>query len=179
MTPHDLRTALETARYAQLRTRRRNGDPVDTPIWFHLDGDTLVFRTKVGPKTRRITADPRVEIWPCDYRGRYAPDPVVVAGHAAILSGADAEAANRALHHRYGWQYNLMPLIKVPGITSADDGLPLRVKARRVRSRTVWPDSAIVAVKLDFPAPRQTANTPSGYQPGVSPGKLGGSEPGA
>lgn len=152
MTLHELRTALETVRYAQLRTYRRNGDPVDTPIWFQLDGDTLVFRTKVGPKTRRIAADPRVEIWPCDYRGRYAPGPVIVTGEASILTGEDAEAANRALHRRYGWQYNLMPLIKVPGVKSSEDALPLRVKARRVRTRTVWPDSAIVAVKLDFAA---------------------------
>jgi PPOX class probable F420-dependent enzyme len=145
-----IRTALYTARYAQLRTYRRNGDPVDTPIWFHLDGDTLVFRTKVGPKTRRIAADPRVEIWPCDYRGRFPANPVTVTGQASILSGESAEDANRALHRRYGWQYNLMPLIKVPGVTSADDGLPLRVKAQRLRMRTVWPDSAIVEVKLDF-----------------------------
>ena len=159
MTPHDLRTALETARYAQLRTYRRNGDPIDTPIWFHLDGNTLVFRTKVGPKTRRVAADPRVEIWPCDYRGRYAANPVTVTGQATILSGESAEAANRALHRRYGWQYNLIPLIKVPGVTSADASLSLRMKARRVRTRTVWPDSAIVEVNLDFAAPGATAPT--------------------
>jgi len=161
MTPRDPRTALETSRYAQLRTYRRNGDPVDTPIWFQLDGDTLVFRTKIGPKTRRIAANPNVEIWPCDYRGRYAPNPVIASGQATALSGEDAEAANRALHQRYGWQYNLMPLIKVPGITSADDSLPLRVKASRARTRTVWPDSAIVAVRLDFAVPGSVAHSPA------------------
>jgi uncharacterized protein len=150
MNSEQLRTALDAARYAQLRTRRRNGDPVDTPIWFHLDDDRLVFRTKIGPKTRRITANPRVEVWPCDYRGRYSANPATVTGHATILSGQAAETANRALHRRYGWQYNLMPLIKVPGIYSADDGLPLREKARRVRTRNVWPDSAIVEVSLEF-----------------------------
>ena len=157
MSTQDLRTALQTTRYAQLRTYRRNGDPIDTPIWFHIDDDTLVFRTKVGPKTRRIAADPRVEVWPCDYRGRFPADPLTVTGQASILSGEAAEAANRGLHRRYGWQYNLVPLIKVPGVTSVDSGLPLRVKARRVRTRTVWPDSAIVEVKLDFAAAEAAA----------------------
>lgn len=152
MNHDDFRTALHTARYAQLRTFRRNGDPVDTPIWFHLDGDSLVFRTKIGPKTRRIAADSHVEIWPCDYRGRYPANPLTVTGRASILSGAAAEAANDALHRRYGWQYNLVPLIKVPGVHSADNGLPLREKVRRVRMRTVWPESAIVEVNLEFAA---------------------------
>src|ERR1700760_1006017 len=107
MNPDELRTALETARYAQLRTFRRNGSPVDTPIWFQLDGHSLVFRTKVGPKMRRIAADPRVEIWPCDYRGRYPANPPTVTGRASILSGEAAAAANGLLHRRYGWQYNL------------------------------------------------------------------------
>ena len=111
-----------------------------------------MFRTKVGPKTRRITADSRVETWPCDFRGRYPANPLTVTGHASILSGEAAEAANRALHERYGWQYNLVPLIKVPGVHSADSGLPLREKVRRARTRTVWPGSALVEVTLDFPA---------------------------
>jgi PPOX class probable F420-dependent enzyme len=152
MICENLHVTLDTARYAQLRTLRRNGDPVDTPIWFHLDGDRLVFRTKVGPKTRRITADPRVEIWPCDYRGRYPANPLTHTGHASILSGEAAEAANRALHRRYGWQYNVVPLIKVPGVHSADSGLPLREKVCRARTRTVWPDSVIVEVTLGLPA---------------------------
>lgn len=151
---HDRHTSLQAARYAQLRTHRRDGSPVDTPIWFHLDGDTLVFRTKVGPKTRRLAADPRVELWPCDYRGRYPADAVTVSGRATILDGADAEAANRALHRRYGWQYNLVPLLKLPGVKNVDSGLPLREKVRRARLTSVWPDSAIVEVKLDLAAPR-------------------------
>lgn len=139
---------LASSRYAQLRTRRRDGSAVDTPIWFHLDGDTLVFRTKIGPKTRRITADPRVELWPCDYRGRYADDPATVGGTASILDGEAAESADRELHRRYGWQYNLAPLLKVPGVKNVDHHLALREKLRRVTAKNLWPDSAIVEVKL-------------------------------
>lgn len=141
-------TTLAGSRYALLRTYRRDGTPVDTPIWFHLDGDVLVFRTKVGPKTKRIAADSRVELRPCDHRGRLTGDPTPLIGVAHLLDGEAAEAANRALRQRYGWQYNLIPLIKVPGATNVHSALSLGEKFRRARDRRVWPDSAIVRVDL-------------------------------
>jgi PPOX class probable F420-dependent enzyme len=148
MTFDTLLDTLASSRYAQLRTYRRDGRPVDTPMWFHLDGDTLVFRTKVGPKTRRLTADPGVELWPCDYRGRYPDGTPTISGQASILSGAAADAANRALQQRYGWQYNVVPLLKVPGVKNVHGVLPLPEKLRRATTKTIWPDSAIVEVKL-------------------------------
>ncbi len=139
---------LHTSRYALLRTYRRDGTGVDTPIWFHLDGNTLVFRTKVGPKTRRIATDPRVELRVCDYRGRVHDSATPVGGRAVVLSGEAAERANRQLHARYGWQYNLVPLLRLPGVTNVDAGLPWREKWQRFRNRNLWPDSAIVQVSL-------------------------------
>jgi len=109
MTADTLLESLASSRYAQLRTFRRDGRAVDTPMWFHLDGESLVFRTKIGPKTRRLLANPHVEMWPCDYRGRYADGTPTIGGQATILSGAAADAANRALQRRYGWQYNVVP----------------------------------------------------------------------
>ena len=139
---------LRHARYALLRSYRRDGTPVDTPIWFGLDGDGLVFRTKVGPKTRRLAARRDVELAACDYRGRVRPGATTLAGRATILSGADAERANRVLHRRYGWQWNVVPLIKVPGVTNVHQDLCVREKLRRARDRRVWADSAIVRVDL-------------------------------
>jgi uncharacterized protein len=146
---------LGTARYARLRTYRRDGTPVDTPIWFALDGNALLFRTKVGPKTKRLAARRDVELAACDYRGRVRPGATTVAGRATILSGADAELANRELHKRYGWQWNIVPLIKVPGVTNVHQDLCVREKLRRARDRAVWPDSVIVRVELE--SPRTTA----------------------
>ncbi|ONM48715.1 PPOX class F420-dependent oxidoreductase [Nocardia donostiensis] len=140
--------ALASARYALLRSYRRDGAAVDTPIWFRLDGNTLVFRTKRGPKTRRLSANPRVELRPCDYRGRVIPGSGAVFGRATLLDGAEAEAADRALHARYGWQWNVIPLIKVPGVTNVHRDLSVREKFRRARSTTLWPDSVIVRVEL-------------------------------
>jgi PPOX class probable F420-dependent enzyme len=135
-------------RYAQLRSFRRDGTPVDTPIWFALDGDALLFRTKVGPKTTRLSAHPEVELRPCDYRGRVEPGAARVRGRAAILSGAQAERANRLLHERDGWQWNIVPLLRVPGVTNVHRNLCAREKLRRARDRGVWPDSVIVRVDV-------------------------------
>ncbi|MCV7442388.1 PPOX class F420-dependent oxidoreductase [Mycobacterium paraense] len=139
---------LGRARYALLRSFRRDGTPVDTPIWFGLDGDALLFRTKVGPKTRRLAARRDVELAACDYRGRVRAGAPTVAGRATILSGAEAERANRMLHRRYGWQWNVVPLIKIPGVTNVHQDLCVRQKLRRARDRRVWPDSVIVRVEL-------------------------------
>jgi PPOX class probable F420-dependent enzyme len=140
---------LRNARYALLRSYRSDATPVDTPIWFRLDGRALVFRTKVGPKTRRLAAHPDVELTPCDHKGRVRNRAETLAGRATLLSGPQAEAGNRALHERYGWQWNTIPMIKVPGVTNVHEELCLREKLRRTRHRTLWPDSAIVRIELD------------------------------
>jgi PPOX class probable F420-dependent enzyme len=139
---------LTTSRYALLRSYRKDGSPVDTPIWFAISGNALVFRTKRGPKTGRLRAHPRIELRPCDHRGSIS-GPAVVSGLASILAGGEAESANRLLHDRYGWQWNIVPLLRLPGVTNVHAGLPLREKFRRARASTLWADSAIIRIDLD------------------------------
>ena len=140
--------ALSAARYARLRSFRRDGTPVDTPIWFAMHDGHLVFRTKAGPKTRRLARRADVELVPCDYLGRVRVGAPTTTGRATVLSGAEAEQANRTLHRRYGWQWNIVPLIKMPGVPNGHRELSLREKLARSRHRDVWPDSVIVAVQL-------------------------------
>ena len=137
-----------STRYALLRTYRRDGTPVETPIWFAVQGNSVVFRTKVGPKTKRLAARPDVELIACDHRGHVRGDATTFAGRAIVLSGAEAAAANRALHRRYGWQWNIVPMLKIPGVVNVHRNLSLGEKPRRARDRNVWPDSAIVRIDL-------------------------------
>lgn len=155
-------TTLETlgrSHYALLRSYHRDGTAVDTPIWFVLDGRSALFRTKIGPKTRRLTNRPDVELVVCDYKGRITGS-TWLTGRATVLGGDDAQAANRALHRRYGWQWNIVPLLKIPGITNVHSSLPLREKLRRARDRALWPDSAIVRVELAATPGNQDRVTP-------------------
>lgn len=148
--PRPPQAELSGSRYALLRSFRRDGASVDTPIWFAFDGDSLLFRTKVGPKTRRLTTRSDVELAACDYRGRMRPGATAaswVPGRATILAGDEAERANRVLRRRYGWQWNIVPLIKIPGVNNVHQGLCAREKLRRARDRGVWPDSVIVRVQ--------------------------------
>jgi PPOX class probable F420-dependent enzyme len=139
---------LRGARYALLRTYRRDGTPVDTPIWFVMEANAVLFRTKIGPKTKRLVAHPDVQLAVCDHRGRVRDNAVTFAGRATVLSSAEAEAGNRALHERYGWQWNVVPLLKIPGVTNVHRDLSLGEKLRRARCRKLWPDSAIVRIEL-------------------------------
>lgn len=158
----DVLASLSATRYVQLRTYRRDGSAVDTPIWFVLTGDVLVFRTKQGPKTRRIAANPNVELWPCDFRGRYPAGHPTVRGRATIVGGPAAEAGNAALHRRYGWQHNLVPLLRLPGVKNVHQTLSLREKLRRATTTDLWPDSAIVEVVLDRGDAAEATATPLG-----------------
>ncbi|OBF41253.1 PPOX class F420-dependent enzyme [Mycolicibacterium peregrinum] len=171
--PHTESTleTLSHSRYALLRSFRRDGTAADTPIWFVLDGRTALFRTKIGPKTRRITARPDVELVICDHRGRITGT-TWLTGRATVLHGEDAEEANRALHRRYGWQWNIMPLLKIPGVTNVHSNLPLLQKLRRARDRALWPDSAIVKIDLDGqprqPGPSNAFRSPISAEDGVT-----------
>jgi len=51
----------EQVRTAKLATVRKDGRPHVVPIWFDLDGDTLVFTTgQTSVKAANIRRDPRV-----------------------------------------------------------------------------------------------------------------------
>ena len=66
--------------------------------------------------------------------------------HEAMYTGARerAEAANEALHRRYGWKWNVVPMVPVPGVRSAKHGLSIRGRLRMMRHRSLWPTSVIV-----------------------------------
>lgn len=139
----DLRTA---GRYASLRTFRRDGSPVDTPVWFEVDGDRLWFRTKRDTaKVRRLAVDPVVELRHCDWRGRTGTGPVL-RGTARILGDHEAEEANRRLAARYGWQWTTVPLVRIPGTGTVPMRIGWRARWERVRATELWPESCIVEV---------------------------------
>jgi PPOX class probable F420-dependent enzyme len=83
-----------------LKTFRKTGEGVKTPVWFaEADGALYVTTLSTTGKAKRIRSIPRVRIVPCDRRGKVEGD--WVEGRATLLTGDDAEKANRLLDQKY------------------------------------------------------------------------------
>ena len=63
---------LRDAKYINLRSFKKNGQPVDTPVWFAaVAPDRLVvFTVGTSYKVKRIRRNPNIEIARCDVRGK-------------------------------------------------------------------------------------------------------------
>ena len=63
--------ALARERYINLRSYRRDGSTVDTPVWCApLDDKIIVFTDGTSHKVGRIARNTRVQVAKCDARGK-------------------------------------------------------------------------------------------------------------
>jgi len=89
-------------KYLNLESYRRDGRGVRTPLWFVEDGGALYFYTVAHSyKVKRIGANPRVRVAPCDMRGAVKGE--WVGATARRLDEAEARRANELLNRKYGW----------------------------------------------------------------------------
>ena len=90
-----------------LRTRKRNGSWVDTPVNVAVDGDRAYFGTPANSaKVKRLSNFPDVQIAPCTVRGK--PTGTVLCACARLLGGAEAVAATRRLRGKYRFVHNIV-----------------------------------------------------------------------
>jgi hypothetical protein len=96
-------TPLDDAQYISLRTFKRDGSAVDTPVWAApLDGTLIVFTLRDSYKVKRIQRTPKVQIARCDVRGGLE-GPWYDATCRALDRGTEHEArAYAALTEKYG-----------------------------------------------------------------------------
>jgi PPOX class probable F420-dependent enzyme len=80
---------------------RRSGEPVPTPVWFGREAGRVYFRSeeRVG-KVKRIRANPRVLLAPCDSRGK--PRGPAAEGRARILPPDEEPFAEAAIQANFG-----------------------------------------------------------------------------
>jgi uncharacterized protein len=96
----DQMKSLERTWAMLLRTRRRNGDWVATPVNVAVERDRAHFGTAASSgKVKRLRNFDLVEVGPCTLRGR--PTGPVVTARARRLEGEEAVAAERRLRARY------------------------------------------------------------------------------
>jgi uncharacterized protein len=93
---------LQTAKYVDLVTFKRDGTRVSTPVWFAIDSTDrlVVYSDKDAGKMKRIRNNHKIELAPCTFRGkRVGPQ---VTGNAAELSETQGKEVHRLLNAKYG-----------------------------------------------------------------------------
>jgi PPOX class probable F420-dependent enzyme len=119
------------AKYVNLRSFKRDGSPVDTPVWFATKGDRiLIFTDGTSYKVKRIRRNAKVELARCDVRGGllgpWLPGECrVVEGEPELIQGA-----YDALNQKYGWIMRLLTVVATIGG---------RVKRRRILEAKLEP----------------------------------------
>src|SRR5205823_9458867 len=87
-------------RFALLRTWRKSGAAVDTPVWFVVV-DGRVYVVSRGPgKVKRIRTHPAVAIAACNARGRQRGE--LIPAVARVIEGDVPKVVRRAFRRRYG-----------------------------------------------------------------------------
>jgi PPOX class probable F420-dependent enzyme len=102
--------ALGDPRYIALRTFRKTGVAVDTPVWAVADDGRLYVWTSLETgKVKRIRNNPLVEVCACDLRGRPKGDWLLA--RAGIAASREEVAAGEArIARKYGLQFKLSRL---------------------------------------------------------------------
>ncbi len=89
-------------KYLNLESYRKNGQAVQTPLWFVEENGVLyVYSLADAWKVKRVRNNPRVRIAPCDMRGKLKGE--WVEAQASILDTAGAEYGQTLLRQKYGW----------------------------------------------------------------------------
>jgi len=92
--------ALADARFIDLVTFRRSGEPVGTPVLFVVDDERILVRTAhVAGKLKRLAHTASVELTPCDSRGRRLGP--TLCGTARVLGPDAVRPALDRLHAKH------------------------------------------------------------------------------
>ena len=97
-------------KYINLETYRKNGQAVQTPVWFAIEDSVIYVRTDNNSgKIKRARNNPHVRITPSNARGQ--PKGEWVDGKLRIASTAESERANQLLNQKYGLQGKVVRMI--------------------------------------------------------------------
>ena len=88
-------------KYINIETYRKNGEAVQTPVWFVIDGGTICIRTDMkSGKVKRARNNPHIRISPCNARGQ--PNGKWIVAEMRMASTSESERANQLLKQKYG-----------------------------------------------------------------------------
>ena len=97
-------------KYINLETYRKNGQAVQTPVWFAIDGSIIYVRTDTNSgKIKRARNNPHVRLTPSNARGQ--PKGEWIDGEIKIASTSESERANQLLRQKYGLQGKIIRMV--------------------------------------------------------------------
>ena len=101
-------TPFERVPYISLRSFKKDGGAVDTPVWVtELDDKLYVFTLIETFKVKRVARNPRVQVAKCDVRGRLLGG-WVDGTCRAVPQGAELEPRVYAKFiEKYGWKMKI------------------------------------------------------------------------
>ncbi|NHA68142.1 PPOX class F420-dependent oxidoreductase [Phycicoccus flavus] len=110
------RHPLADTPYVSLTTFRRTGAPVRTAVWIAPAADgsehLVVVTVDDTGKVKRLNHTRRVELRPCDRRGRVKDDAPTYRGEGVVVRGPDeVRAVRAAVVAKYGWPARLSDLV--------------------------------------------------------------------
>lgn len=106
--PNQIPSAVHDQKYISLKTFRKNGIGVATPVWFGEEEGKLYVMTRSDMgKAKRIRNNPKITVAPCTIRGKITGPEFPAT--ARILPPEEHAQARRAINRRY-WMARL-PLI--------------------------------------------------------------------
>lgn len=98
---------LARATYVSLRTFRKSGKPVATPVWCApSNGALFVFSAGEAGKVKRLRLSDEAELALCDIRGKLLGS-WIPAQATLLTQQEDINQALAALRKKYGWQMRI------------------------------------------------------------------------
>jgi hypothetical protein len=93
-------TTIRGRKYISLKTFRKNGEPVSTPVWFGEEGEKLYVMTiSTSGKCKRIRNNPEVRVAPCTICGKVTG--AEFAAVARLLPTEDHSRAHATVNRKY------------------------------------------------------------------------------
>ena len=103
-------TPFRGQRYLNLESGKKDGIPVQTPVWFAEDQGVLYIYTLANAgKVKRIRRYPHIRVAPCTLRGAVI-GPWVEA-EATIVDTTTAAHGHALLRRKYGWMKGIGDLV--------------------------------------------------------------------
>jgi len=98
--PSQVPAAIANQKYISLKTFRKNGLAVATPVWFgEEDGKLYVMTRSDMGKTKRIRNNAKITVAPCTIRGSVTGPEFPATAH--ILSAEDQTRARQTINRKY------------------------------------------------------------------------------